>query len=176
MSREAASTVVAGEIIGPHGIAGEVKLKSHVVSIELMEGMEVFLRGADGTLLPKRLIKVRQGPKGLLLTIEGVSDRNSATELRGVLVEVDASLLPSLEEGEYYWDDIIGLEVFTKEGERLGSVIQMLERVEQDLLIVDVGGRETMVPFVEPIVISVDVEGGRIVIDPPEGLLELDGS
>ncbi len=171
------STVVVGEIAGPHGIAGEVKFRSHLVgNLELAEGTEVILRFPGGGRSARCLIKIRRVSKGLLLTIEDVTDRDSAEKLRGVHVEVDANLLPSAPEGEYYWRDLIGVKVFSKQGEQLGRVVNLLERAGQDLLVLDIGGREAMVPFVEPIVVSVDVEADRLVVDPPEGLLELAGS
>ena len=174
MGRDKASTVVMGEITGPHGISGEVKVNSHLVgNIKLIEGMKMCLLFPDGSKAIKRLIGLRETAKGLLLRIEGVTDRNEAQKLRGCKIELDASLLASAEDGEYYWRDLIGLEVFLKAGKRLGKVIGMVERGEQDLLTVEIDGREAMIPFIEPIIVSVDLNAGRLVVDPPEGLLEL---
>jgi len=177
MGRHRASILVMGEIIGPHGIRGEVKLHSHLVgNIELIEGMELCLLFPSGARRIMRLVGRRETAKGLVLSIEGVGDRTEAEKLRGCKIEMDADLLSQTGEGEYYWRDLIGLEVFSKTGDRIGRVAQMLERGEQDLLIVDLGGREAMIPFVEPIIVTVDVAAGRLVIDPPEGLLELAGT
>ncbi len=173
MSREA-STILVGKIIGPHGIRGEVKLKSHLVgNLELREGVDIVLLFPDGSRRNKRILKARETAKGPLLSIEGVTDRNSAEELRGVDVEVDSSLLPETSDDEYYLHDLIGLEVHDSE-KIVGHIERLIERAGQDLLVVDMGGREALVPFVEPIVVEVDIEAGRVVIDPPEGLLELE--
>jgi len=177
MGRHKASTVVMGEIIGPHGIGGEVKVDSHLVgNIELIEGMELCLLFPDGARVVKHVVGLRETAKGPLLRIEGVTDRTEAEKLRGCKIELDADLFPPTDEGEYYWRDLIGLEVFSKAGDRIGRVVRLVERGEQDLLIVDIDGREAMIPFVEPIVVTVDVAAGRLVIDPPEGLLELAGT
>jgi len=174
MTREKASSLRVGRISGPHGVKGEVKLISYLAgNLELRGAVEVVLFFPDGSKQVGKILSVREGPKGLLLTIEGVSDRNQAETLRDVDVEVDADLLPEPEEDEYYWNEMIGLEVFDK-GERfLGRVGGFIERAGQDLLILDMDGREVLVPFVEPIIVSVDTEAERITIDPPEGLLEL---
>ena len=177
MNRRESSTIVVGEITGPHGLAGEVKFRSYLVGdLEITDGMVLTLLFPDGKKLTKQLLKVRGGHKGLLLTIEGISDRDSAESLKGVRVEVDADIFPDAPEGEYYWRDLIGLSVFLKAGEEIGKVVNLVDRAEQDLLVIDMGGREVMVPFVEPIVVSVDIEAGRLVINPPEGLLEIAGT
>jgi len=176
MARRESSTVEVGEITGPHGVRGEVKLRSHLVgNLQLGDVSEVYLALPSGEKIKKKLLNARQVPKGLLLSIEGVNDRDEAEKLRGTVVEVDAGLLPPEEEGEYYWFRLIGLKVVSVDNEEIGVVTNLVAGAGHDLLIVSREGREVMVPFVEPLLVEVDLEAGRVLIDPPEGLLDIDG-
>jgi 16S rRNA processing protein RimM len=83
------------------------------------------------------------------------------------------SQLPKLEEDEYYWYDLIGLEVVTVDGERLGSIAEIFETGSNDIYVVRGGKREYLIPAVSAVIDSVDLEGGRMLITPPEGLLDL---
>ncbi len=176
MGRRDSSTVEVGEIAGPHGVRGEVKLKSYLVgNLHLGKMSDVYLLLPGGKKIKKKLLSARQGPKGPLLTIDGVNDRDEVEKLKGAIVEADSELLPPEDENEYYWIDIIGLKVVSADNEEIGEVTNLMEGAGQDLLIVNHQGREVMVPFVEPIVVEVDVEAGKVTIDPPEGLLDIGG-
>lgn len=176
MNRRGSSTVEVGEITGPHGVRGEVKLKSRLVgNLQLGEVSDVYLVLPGGEEIKKKLLNARCGPKGPLLAIEGVNNRDDAEKLRGTVVRVDAGLLPPEGEGEYYWLDIIGLKVVTADNEEIGEITRLMEGPGQDLLVVNREGREVMVPFVEPVVVRVDMEQGRVIIDPPDGLLDING-
>jgi len=133
-------------------------------------------------LAARRLPERRLGPlvvaggrwhKGvLLLSLEGVHDRNAAEELRGTMLVIDSSRIePSDDPDEFHDHQLIGLTVVTVAGEHVGEVDDVLHH-GQDLLVVKRKGRdEALIPFVKALVPEVDLEAGRLVVDPPEGLL-----
>ena len=118
----------------------------------------------------------------LLVRFEGVVDRTGAEALRGTVLTIDASVTgpagdDDSDDDDAWWDrDLVGLQVATTEGVALGTVADVVHSPAGDILAVarPDGGGEYLVPFVREIVPEVDVAGGRLVVDPPPGLLELD--
>jgi 16S rRNA processing protein RimM len=110
-----------------------------------------------------------------LIVFEEIPDRDAAEAARGMLLEVDAASVTSPEDPDEFLDhELIGLQVVRDDGEAVGTLVRVDHGLAHDMLIVLLGdGREALVPFVKAIVPTVDVANGRIVIDPPGGLLEL---
>ena len=106
-----------------------------------------------------------------------MSDRNAADALRGHLFVVDSAELPPIEDPDEFYDhQLEGLTVRTVDGRAVGSVIEVLHTAGGELLAVrGVDGAEVLVPFVGAIVVSVSLADGILEIDPPDGLLDLDG-
>lgn len=164
--------LVVGRIGRPHGVRGEVTVE--------VRTDDPGRRFAPGNVLdtdpPERGPLVVAGGrwhKGvLLLSLEGVHDRNAAGELRGTMLVIDSSRIePSDDPDEFHDHQLIGLTVETVAGETVGKVSDVLHH-GQDLLVVERPGQEeALVPFVKALVPVVDVEAGRLVVDPPEGLL-----
>jgi 16S rRNA processing protein RimM len=111
----------------------------------------------------------------LLLTLAGVADRNAAETLRDTLVYADPAQDPPLDDPDDFYDaELIGLAAELADGTALGTVTAMLHPPGGDLLaIARPDGGELLVPFVREVVPTVDIAGGRVVVAPPEGLLEL---
>lgn len=173
--------MVVGRIIKPHGIRGEV-------SVEVRTDTPAQ-RYAAGSVLgtdpvaagPLTVVSSRWHAGRLLVRFAETADRTSAEDLRGVWLTVDASQIPSPEtEDEFHDQHLIGLGVVTVAGQPVGTVTDVLHH-GQDLLVIEPAAAarhqgEVLVPFVAAIVIAVDLAGGKLVIDPPPGLLELDTS
>ena len=151
--------IALAAIAGAHGIKGEVRLKLFSDSADSLSAHQILFVGGE----KRRLLAVREG-KMPVARFEGVADRTAAEALRGQLVEVDRSALPPLEDGEYYHADLIGLECFDREGQRIGGVAGVENFGAGDLLDVELenGGR-SLIPFRPGIA---DLEGERIVLDP----------
>ncbi|TDC37288.1 ribosome maturation factor RimM [Micromonospora sp. 15K316] len=111
----------------------------------------------------------------LLVAFEGVLDRDVAEALRGTLVGVESSEIAAPEDPEEFNDhQLVGLSVVTPSGERLGEVARIDHAPSSDLLVLRrPEGRTALIPFVKAIVPEVDLAGGRVVVDPPGGLLDL---
>jgi 16S rRNA processing protein RimM len=152
--------VALAAVAGAHGVKGEVRLKLFSDSAAgLASHQNVYVNGVE-----RRLLSVREGGKTAVARFEGVGDRSAAEALRGQLVEVDRSVLPPLEDGEYYHADLIGLPCVDRDGQTVGTVVAVENFGAGDLLEVErSGGRRSLIPFKHGIA---DVGDGRIVLDP----------
>jgi len=108
----------------------------------------------------------------LLLAFDGVADRNQIEELRDQLISSDVDL-GSLAPGEYHFQQLIGCEVFQQNGELIGAVDEIVKLPGQDLLSVSRSGAQVLIPMVKQIIIEIDVLAKKIVVNPPEGLLDV---
>jgi 16S rRNA processing protein RimM len=166
--------VVVARIGKAHGLRGEV-------TVQVLTGAadERFVPGATfvtdpETVGPLVLRSARDHNGILLLGFEGTDDRSGAEGLRGIKLIADA-LEDDGDEDAWYERDLVGLKAVTIAGDEVGEVIALQPRAAQDLLVLRLtDGREVLVPFVTAIVPEVDIEGGRVVLDPPAGLLDLD--
>jgi 16S rRNA processing protein RimM len=167
------NTLVVGRIGRPHGIRGEV-----TVDVRTDDPGSRFTPGAvlatdPAGAGPLVVEQARWHSGRLLLRFADVADRTRAEELRGTWLVVDyADIPPSDDPEEFHDQELIGLDVVTVQGRAVGTVTE-IRHLGQDLLVIDgPEGGETLVPFVSALVPEVDVSAGRIVVDPPPGLLE----
>ncbi|HEY0494528.1 MAG TPA: ribosome maturation factor RimM [Kutzneria sp.] len=167
---------VVGRVVKPHGIRGELVVDVHTDSPEerFVPGSTLGTRARDGKSGTITIAAVRPHTGRLLVTFEGVAGRDAAEAMRGLLLVVDASdLAPSDDPDEFYDHELEGLEVVDVRGARVGVVAEVLHTAASELLAVRRDdGSEALVPFVTAIVPTVDVAAGRVVVDPPEGLLD----
>jgi 16S rRNA processing protein RimM len=124
---------------------------------------------------PLTVAEARPRSGGLVVAFEGVTGREAVEALRGTVLVVDSASLPPLDgEDEWYDHQLVGLAVETVSGGKVGELTEVVHSAGADLLAVRApDGREHLVPFVRQMVPIVDVAGGRVVVDPPEGLLDL---
>jgi 16S rRNA processing protein RimM len=167
--------VVVGRIGRPHGIRGEVTVEPRTD-----EPDERFAPGAvllvDGPVAELVVDRVHWHSGRLLVTFRGVADRNAAEALRGLLLTVDRAddAMPD-DPDEFYDSALEGCAVELADGTPMGVVAEVVHLPAQDLLAVRTPDeRDVLVPFIEAFVPVVDVPARRIVIDPPDGLLDLD--
>lgn len=167
--------IAVGQIVRAHGIRGEV-----TVAVRTDEPDERFVPGAAlATDPPERgpltVVATRWHTGRLIVTFEGVRDRNAAEDLRGTVLVLDSAQIPApADPDEFYDHQLIGLAVVTAAGVPVGEVTDVLHH-GQDLLVVRRApdpAADALVPFVSAIVTEVDVPSGRLVIDPPPGLLD----
>jgi len=162
--------VCVGAIAGAFGVRGEVRLKSFTAQPEAIAAYGA-LETEDGA----RSFEVTltgQTTNALVARLSGVPDKEAADALRGTRLYVERTRLPDPGEDEFYHADLIGIEVFDTGGAPLGRVRAVLNHGASDLLEIAVPGQpETvLLPFTHEAVPTVDIQSGRIVADPPEGL------
>ncbi len=178
--------LIVGRIGKPHGIRGEVTVEVRTDEPEARFAPGSVLRtdpGANASTepgayqVPAELTveSARWHQSRLLVAFEGVLDRDVAEALRGTLVGVDsADVAPPDDPEEFNDHQLVGLAVVTPAGERLGEVARIDHAPASDLLVLRrPEGRDALIPFVKAIVPEVDLAGGRVVVDPPGGLLDL---
>jgi 16S rRNA processing protein RimM len=174
--------LVIGRILRPHGIRGELVVDVHTDEPEarLSVGSTLDVGPTEdrlGSPVGPRLTidSVRWHHGRPLVFFEEVPDRNVAEQMRGLLLWVDSeSIAPPEDPDEFHDHQLVGLTVATVSGEVVGSVARIDHGLGSDLLVVRKNdGATSLVPFVRAIVPTVDIGGGRVVIDPPDGLLEL---
>jgi 16S rRNA processing protein RimM len=155
--------VPLGYISGVHGVKGWVKIHSWTRPREAIFDYRPWLLGQD-----RHPVAIRQGRrqgKALVAELPGVEDRETARSLVEMEIAVHREQLAQLEAGEFYWSDLVGLEVVTITGVVLGTVERLIETGANDVLIVR-GDRERLLPFVMGQYITrVDLEAGRIEVD-----------
>lgn len=166
--------LVVGRIGRPHGIRGELTVQVHTDDPDLRFAAGSVLATEPAANGPLTVSQSRWHSGRLLVRFAGYDDRTSAEDLRGTLLVMDsAEAGPTTDPDEFHDYELIGLDVVTVAGEPVGAVEDVLHQ-GQDLLVVRTRpGGEILVPFVAPIVPEVDVTAGRMVIDPPPGLLDL---
>ncbi len=156
--------VAIGVVVAPHGVRGTLRVRAIGSGRHLRREMEPVVAGVR-----RRISAARQTPKGFLLDLEGVESRADANPLRGEEIYLDRAELDAPEEGEYYVADIIGLKAVNDAGEVLGTVEDTFETAAHEILVVSEEDGTFYLPFTMEHVPEVDIEGGRVVIRPPEG-------
>jgi 16S rRNA processing protein RimM len=159
--------VVIGVISAPHGVRGTLRVKSLGAGRHLRRGVEPVVEGER-----RRILAARETPKGFLIDLEGIEDRDLAGSLRGSELLLGREELDTPEEEEFYVGDMVGLEAYDDAGARVGSVADILETPAHEVLVVQDYDEEIYVPFTFEHVPMVDLEGGRIVVRPPETFSE----
>jgi 16S rRNA processing protein RimM len=167
--------LVVGRIGRPHGIRGAVTVEVRTDSPELRFAPGSVLVTDPGERGPLTVEWARPQPGRLVVAFAGVGDRAAAEALRGTLLVIDsAELEPSDDPDEYHDTELIGLAVRTTAGAPVGTLTDVVHGPGGDLLVVTTAdGLEALVPFVREMVPEVDVPGGVVLVDPPEGLLDL---
>jgi 16S rRNA processing protein RimM len=169
--------IVVARLLRAHGLAGEVLAGLSTSDPEALfgEGRVFRVEGERPESVPAELVLETARPHkgGLLLRFRGRETREAADELRGLELAVPEDALRPLDADEFFLHQLAGLEAWRAEGGRIGPVIDVYELGGQVLLGIESEGRERLVPFRREIVTRVELEAGRVWIDPPPGLLEL---
>lgn len=167
--------ILLGHIGRAHGIKGAFRI--HPASGRAVQTAEalsnkpaLFIAG-----VAHRVRSMRSEKDDLLVEIESVNDRNASEALRSSEVFVDRELLPPPDENELYLADLVGCAVVYEDGREIGIVTGSYDSGGNEVLIVDGKGRELLLPWVDVMIVEVDLPGRRIVYDPPPGLIDDDG-
>lgn len=162
---------VLGKITSVYGIKGWVKIYSHTDPMENIMTYSPWQLKLNGQWKTVKLESSKKHGKGLIAKLEGVNDRDVARQYCGVDIAVDSSLLPSLDEGEYYWSQLEKLSVYTLTGELLGRVSHLLETGSNDVLVVrgnadSIDRRERMIPYLpDQVIKEINLESGTMRVD-----------
>ncbi len=161
------SSLLRVATIGPaHALRGEVRLTVHTDDVAGRLHPGATLETEPAAVGPLEVAAIRAHKGQYLASFAGHADRNAAEALRGVVLLAP----PAEEEDAWYPAQLQGLTARSPQGESLGTVAGVQHAPAHDLLRVDVGGRQVLVPFVEQIVTDIDTDAGTVTIDAPGGL------
>jgi 16S rRNA processing protein RimM len=167
--------LLLGRVMRPHGVRGEICIQILTAYPErIVADMRVYL-GNDpkdpSSAVARRVESARKHQRYLLLQLEGITDRSAAELMRGEYVMVPLQDAIPLDAGEFYLFQVIGLAVYTEEGEHLGEVVDVIETGANDVYVVRGPHGEVLLPAIDECVLDVDIDGGKMTVHLLEGLL-----
>ena len=171
-SSSKSTLITVGKILKPRGVGPWLK----VLPLTYDPGRFKFLHRVfiekDGRSIPKGIEEISLAGRYVFVRLEGVESRDEAELYRGCEVKIPASESPELPENTYYHYQIIGMEVFTEEGDRLGEITEIIETGGNDVYVVGHGDSEVLLPAVAEVILDVDTEKNRMTIRPMKGMLD----
>jgi len=164
-----------GKIVGAHGVKGNLKIYSYAESVSVFKPGSSILAIHAGKIEKYFAIRwAKPHGKSILLSFKGIEDRNTAETLIGAELFIERIALPELEEGVYYWLDIIGLSVFTTDNQYIGRVESVMPTGGNDVYIVKNQTKddstEILIPAIESVVLEIDFKNKTMRVELPEGL------
>ncbi|UTY55982.1 ribosome maturation factor RimM [Massilia sp. erpn] len=165
--------VQVGFVSGAYGVVGGIKVRPFSEDADALLHVETWWLDKPGGLHDVDVKRAKFHSGDVVAQLVGVVDRNVAESLKGASVFIPRSLFPTLQEDEFYWSDLIGLDVENLQGERLGQVTDMMSNGPQSILritgpaaaVAEGEAQERLIPFVEQFVITVDKDAKKIVVD-----------
>ena len=167
--------LLLGRVLRPHGVRGEVRVEVLTAYPErIVPGRRVFV-GPDPqdprSATAHTVTRSRKHQDMLILQFEGIGDRAAADALRGQFVMVTLDNAVPLEEGEFYLFQLIGLAVYTDEGDHLGRITDVIETGANDVYVVRGPRGEVLLPAIDECILELDIQGGKVTVHLMDGLL-----
>jgi len=166
--------LLIGKIVGVHGIKGILKIVSYVESLSFFIPESEILIKTDG--YDERIYVVNWSrphkQHNVLLCLDGIDNRDQAESLIGYELFVETCELPELEQGTYYWRDLIGLLVFTEDETFLGELASIMPTGSNDVYVIKGSEKEILIPALESVVLKISLENRTMQVRLPEGLLQ----
>ena len=158
-----------GKIVNAVALKGEVKVYTYSNPERYEEIKEIYVENK-----PYKIEKVRFQGNTVILKLSGIDDRNAAESCKGKEIYIAESELPALPEDTYYIRDLIGMDVVTEDGEKLGTLMDILQNTAQDVYEVRrESGKDILIPGVAEFILDIDVKERKITVKLPDGLLDL---
>jgi 16S rRNA processing protein RimM len=164
-----------GKLVNTHGLRGEVKVLSQTdfADVRFAPGNKLSLQNMDnGQKLEVEVVSSREQKGMFVLKLKGFNDINEVEKYKGWLLKVEETDLKKLDEGEYYYHEIIGCRVVTEEGEELGTITEILRPGANDVWVVEQPKRkELLLPVIDDVLLNVDVANKTVTVRLLEGLI-----
>ncbi len=166
--------LLIGKVIRPHGLKGLLKIDSYAESREtfLIAG-KVFLKGRSGESVERGVVSITPSGRSFVLKLDGLDTLEQAESYRGWGLYILKQSLRRSGDDEYFWYELIGLPVYLETGARIGLIRNILAGGSHDILVVQQGEKEMLIPAVHDVIKEVDLENRRVLITEIEGLLDL---
>jgi 16S rRNA processing protein RimM len=153
-----------GRILAPYGIRGWLKVQPQTEAVDGLLDYREWWLAPDSDWKSYRLLEGQAHGTELIAHLQGFDDRDQAAAIRGFRIAVPRSVLPPAPEGEYYWADLVGMSVLNAQGEELGRIEEIFATGANDVLVVR-GDRERLIPFIDAVVMKVDMQTSRLLVD-----------
>ncbi|MEW6669621.1 MAG: ribosome maturation factor RimM [Thermodesulfobacteriota bacterium] len=166
--------LLMGKVLRPHGLGGHLKVSSYARSeASFLNAGKVLVRTRAGCLSERAVRSVQPHKGAFIMKLEGIDTVEEAEACRGAAVLVRKEAFSRESEDEFFWHEIIGLEVYLNTGAYVGEVRHILPTGGNDLYVVSSGKSEVLIPAVHELVREIDLANRRIIVSDVEGLLEL---
>lgn len=166
--------VLIGKIQATQGIRGQLRVIPFAGDASSIQALDfVTLKSPDGVMEQFPVVSAKAHGKRVILTLKSFDSINQVLHLVGREIYADRGALPELPGDEYYWSDLLGLQVVTREGVPLGELVDIIETGSNDVYVVKKDGRELLIPALDDVVLAVDLAAKRMTVSLPEGLLDL---
>lgn len=159
--------IVIGRLQKPFGVRGEIRVLAYTESFEAFERSE-WLQIKEKRMIIKQ-IRIHQG--SVLVLFDGINTPEQVSEFSGQLVQTSVNNLPAKDEDEYFYFELIGMEVFTKSGRHLGKITEIMATGANDVFVVNGDAGEVLIPFIDDVVLEIDLASKKVLVDPMEGLV-----
>ena len=160
-----------GQIVNVRGLKGEVKLNSFAEDDSVFETLKIVYIKKKNEMLEKQIEKVSYTKNQVVLKFKDCNSIDEAEALRNTYLLVKKEDLGELPEGVYYIADLIGLDVYTEEGELLGKVDDIYSTGANDIYVIkDEEGKERLLPGIDEVIKNIDIDSGKITVNLLEGL------
>lgn len=164
--------LVIGKITSPHGVRGELKVLPMTDDMSRFDLLDTITVRSGKKVTEYVIENVRYHKNKVLLTLEGIYDKDQADGLRNGLIEIPRDQGVELEEDRYYIVDLVGMDIF-ENGKRIGRLKEVLQYGAADLYVIDENGKDWMLPATKENILDVDMENNRIDVFVPEGMRDL---
>jgi 16S rRNA processing protein RimM len=165
--------ITIGKVLKTHGVKGELRVEPLTDHPGRFTGLgRVFLTPPRGKERQATVLSVKYLDGKPLVSFEGYGTPEKARELNGWLVQVPEEEAVPLPEGQYYWFELIGMEVESESGEKLGRITDIFETGSNDVYVMKAGKKEIYLPAIKDVIRQVDRKARRMVIHVMEGLLD----
>ncbi len=162
--------VAVGYVLRAHGVRGNVLIKPLTDNPNRFKEIDEIMIERAGRIESHRVTEKTDSPKGWILRFDGIETRDEAEKLKGAYLLIRTEELPELEEGSYYDFDLVGIEVFTVSGEKLGQIIEIEKYPANDVYVVEGDAGKLMLPATLEVVRKVDMDNKRMEVELLDGL------
>jgi 16S rRNA processing protein RimM len=165
--------LLIGRVIGPHGVRGLLKIESYARSKDtLLTAGRIYLKQSSDRISKYEIVSAVPHKGVLLIRLEGLNSRDQVEAYSGAEILI-AKAAVSRDNNEYFWYELIGLTVYLETGRYLGTVEEILPTPANDIYVVRDGREEFLIPAIQDVVNTIDLDRGKMIISEVEGLLDL---
>lgn len=166
--------ILIGRVIKPHGLTGLLRIVSYAQSKEtFLRAGSVFLKTNQNELHEGKVLSIRPHRSWYILRLSGLGSREQVEALKGAEILIRRESLVKKEDDEYYWFELLGLEVYLTTGDYVGVLSDIFPTGSNDVYVVRDRGKEYLIPGIHEVVKQIDLSGNRMIISPLKGLLDL---